>query len=113
MGIGPLDKLATKVQQLGIKGRGGGRSGGELEPSCMIKTPLFECTLECIMEHSGFYLTLPSNASADVYRNNKSLNYTTNFPKPIGLSEAWEVGLSEITYPYSWYNIKDKDCDFI
>ena len=30
-------------------------------------------------------------------------------------SASWntaEVGLSEITYPHSWYNIKDKDCDF-
>lgn len=64
------------------------------------------------MEHSGFYLTLPSNASAHIYRNNQSSNYTTNFPKPIELSEAWEVGLSEITYPHSWYNIKDKDREF-
>ena len=52
------------------------------------------------MEHNDFYLTLPSS------------NYTTNFPKPIELSEAWEVGLSKITYPHSWYNIKDKDRDF-
>ena len=64
------------------------------------------------MEHSGFYLTLPSNASAHIYRNNQSSNYTTNFPKPIELSEAWEVGLSEITYPHFWYNINDKDRDF-
>lgn len=64
------------------------------------------------MEHSGFYLTLPSNASAHIYSKNQSSNYTTNFPKPIELSEAWEVGLSEITYPHSWYNIKDKDRDF-
>jgi hypothetical protein len=59
------------------------------------------------MEHSGFYLTLPSNASAHIYRNNLNLNYTTNFPKPIELSKAWEI-----TYPHSWYNIEDKDRDF-
>ena len=64
------------------------------------------------MEDSGFYLALPSNASAHIYRNNQSSDYTTNFPKPIELSEAWEVGLSEITYPHSWYNIKDKNRDF-
>jgi hypothetical protein len=39
-------------------------------------------------------------------------NYTTNFPQCIELSEAWEVGLREIIYPHSWYNIKDKDRDF-
>jgi hypothetical protein len=78
----------------------------------MITSASFACTQLGIMEHSGFYLTLPSNASAQIYRNNQSSKYTTNFPKPIELSEAWEVGLSEITYPHSWYNIKAKDRDF-
>jgi hypothetical protein len=25
------------------------------------------------------------------------------------LDEAWEIGLAEIQYPHSWYNVKNKE----
>ena len=44
-----------------------------------------------------FYVTLPSNASMDVYPNNKKSNYTTKFNTPIVLDGNYEVALANIT----------------
>ena len=54
---------------------------------------------------SSFYLTLPSNSSMDFYPNNTLANYTTKLPQLFDLNGEWEVGLSEIQYPISWYNV--------
>ena len=52
-----------------------------------------------------FYLTLPSNSSIDYYSDNTLTNYVTQLQKPIELDGAWEVGLAEIQYPHTWYNV--------
>ena len=44
-----------------------------------------------------FYVTLPSNASMDVYPNNKKSNYTTQFSTPIVLDVNYEVALANVT----------------
>ncbi|KAK2187695.1 hypothetical protein NP493_156g00009 [Ridgeia piscesae] len=54
----------------------------------------------------GFYLTLPSNASIDLYPENTLTRYVTSLPQIISLSGQWECGLVEIQYPHSWYNIR-------
>ena len=54
------------------------------------------------MESSSFYVTLPSNASMDVYPDNTASTYTIHMPKTIYLKETYEVGLAEIQYPHSW-----------
>ncbi|KAM7390863.1 hypothetical protein PAMA_008857 [Pampus argenteus] len=41
---------------------------------------------------AGFYVTLPSNASKDVFKNNTSSNYTVDLAKAIELNEEWESG---------------------
>ncbi len=41
-----------------------------------------------------FYLTLPSNVIA---------RYVTKLPERIRLDTDYEVGLSELVYPHSWY----------
>ena len=56
-----------------------------------------------------FYLTLPSNSSADVYPNNKLNNFTVKLPHAINLQGQWEVGLVEIQYPHTWYNIQQHE----
>jgi hypothetical protein len=30
-------------------------------------------------------------------------------PKIMDLDGAWEIGLAEIQYPHSWYNVKNKE----
>nr|DAC81253.1 TPA_asm: penton [Astyanax tetra cavefish adintovirus] len=59
------------------------------------------------MEESGFFVTLPSNSSNDIYPNNKISCYTTKFAKPIELTGDWEVALTEVQYPHTWYSLKD------
>src|SRR6266436_5359824 len=52
-----------------------------------------------------FYVTLPSNASASLFPNNKIGNYTTKLPRPIVLDERnWEVAIVQLNFPFSWYN---------
>ena len=46
----------------------------------------------------------------DIFPENKVSDYTAHFPKEINLSGSWELGLSEILYPNSWYNIDTNKC---
>jgi hypothetical protein len=57
---------------------------------------------------SHFHLTLPSNASMKYYPDNTVAKYTTKLSNRIELDGDWEVGLAEIIYPYSWYNMKEE-----
>ena len=56
------------------------------------------------------FLTLPSNSSMDIFPENKVSDYMVHLPKEINLSGSWELGLSEILYPNSWYNIDTNKC---
>jgi hypothetical protein len=47
----------------------------------------------------SFYVTLPSTASRDLFRENKPGKYTTNLARAIDLNGMWEVGLAEIMFP--------------
>lgn len=59
-----------------------------------------------------FYLTLPSNSSLSYFPNNTLTNYTVKLPQTIDLKGDWEVGLVEIIYPHSWYNVHKGDVNF-
>ena len=57
--------------------------------------------------HSHFYVTLPSNSSEQYYGRQPLNHFKTKLPHPLALDRnEWEVGLSEIIYPYSWKNVK-------
>ena len=45
----------------------------------------------------SFYVTLPSNASFNIYPDNKKSNYTTQFNTPLILDGNYEVALANIT----------------
>ena len=54
-----------------------------------------------------FYLTLPSNSSMDLYPDNKISSYKVNLPNTLHLDPLkWEVGLSEIQFVHTWYNVR-------
>jgi hypothetical protein len=36
-------------------------------------------------------------------------HYTTKLPNIMDLDGTWEIGLAEIQYPHSWYNVKNKE----
>ena len=45
------------------------------------------------MSGTHFYLTLRSNASSDVFPDNKTTSYRVKLPQTIDLEGNWEVGL--------------------
>lgn len=53
----------------------------------------------------GFYITLPSIASLSVFKKNKSSHFKVDLPQHIDLEGPWEVGLCEISYPHTWFNL--------
>ncbi|KAL7402078.1 hypothetical protein ABVT39_009143 [Epinephelus coioides] len=53
----------------------------------------------------GFYLTLPSNTSAHVFKNNTGSSFHIDLAQHIDLEGPWQVALMEISYPHTWHNI--------
>lgn len=55
---------------------------------------------------SDFYITLPSDASMEIFPDNTQSSFRTKLSAPLVLSsDDWEVGLTEIFIPKTWYNI--------
>src|SRR4051794_2319351 len=50
------------------------------------------------------YLTLPSNV---VYQGNTIAEYRTVLASPKNLKGRWKVGLANISYTKSWFNVKE------
>ena len=63
-------------------------------------------SITCKME-SEFYLILPSNSSMQYFPDNKTSNLVTKLSRTLQLDGEWEVGLAEIDYPHTWYNIRE------
>ena len=42
----------------------------------------------------------------DYFPDNTLTHFTTRFPQMMDLERSWEIGLAEIEYLHSWYNIK-------
>lgn len=56
----------------------------------------------------SFYVTLISDSSSHFFPDNKISQFTTQLPTAINLNQGdWEVGLADIIYPHTWYNIRD------
>ena len=51
---------------------------------------------------SSFYIICPSNASMNLYSDNKPGVFRINLPKRIKLRGRYEVGLAEISYPITY-----------
>ena len=56
---------------------------------------------------SEFYVTLPSNSSMQYFPDNKTSNFAMKLSRTLQLDGEWEVGLAEIDYPHTWYNIRE------
>ena len=61
---------------------------------------------------SRFYLTLPSNSSMDYCPQNTVAKYTTKLNTSIELDGDWEVGLTEISFPYNIEDVARRECFF-
>ena len=40
------------------------------------------------------------------FPDNKTTNFVTKLSRTLQLDGEWEVGLAEIVYPHTWYNIR-------
>jgi hypothetical protein len=60
-----------------------------------------------MMNH--FYMTLPSNSSMMFHPTNTAAKFTTVLSQHVELMGDWEVALSEICIPATWYNITSED----
>ncbi len=55
---------------------------------------------------SDFYVTLPSDSSLSktLFPDNKSESFKVQLPSDLRLEGKWEVSLSEMILPHTWYN---------
>lgn len=61
----------------------------------------------CLVAAMSFYVTLISDSSAHFFPGNKISQFTTQLPSAIHLNQGeWEVGLANIIYPHTWYNVR-------
>jgi hypothetical protein len=58
---------------------------------------------------SHFYITLPSDSSANYYPDNTIARFVTKLPERIRFEGEYEMGLAEIIYPHTWYNVDNED----
>lgn len=61
------------------------------------------------MANQQFTIVLPSNASMDIYPDNKLSHFKVRLPQRIELTNDWVCGLSEISFTKSWYNIPNRE----
>lgn len=52
-----------------------------------------------------FYMTIPSNSILE----NTAAEFITSLPINIHLEDEWEVGLAEIIYGNTWFNVNEKN----
>ena len=43
----------------------------------------------------------------EYFPNNKTSNFVTKLSRTLQLDREWEVGLAEIDYSHTWYNIRE------
>ena len=57
----------------------------------------------------SFYLAIPSDSSHKFFPNNKTSSYTTKLAKEIILHDEYEIGLSSIHFPLTYYNVSKNE----
>jgi len=58
------------------------------------------------MRADQFLLVLPSNSSMRYFPNNKTSSFITELPQSLHLHGEWEVALSEIQFPNTFFHIR-------
>ncbi|PJE78543.1 hypothetical protein CI610_02513 [invertebrate metagenome] len=43
----------------------------------------------------------------EYFQDNTLTTYKTRLPQPLDLKGSWEMGLAEIQYPHSWFNVRE------
>lgn len=58
---------------------------------------------------SGFFITLVSNSSMNIFPENKTSSFTVLLPEKISLKGDWCVAVAEIHYNYNFFNVNDQN----
>lgn len=58
---------------------------------------------------SDFHMVIPSNASPDLYPENKTSNYKVYLPQRFDLHGEWQVALLEVHYPNTLMNVQREE----
>lgn len=61
--------------------------------------------MDTLVSSGDFYVTLPSNASLDVYPLNRLSSFRTKLNTPLQLEGQWEVALVELIFPTPLINV--------
>ena len=65
------------------------------------------------MEADNFYMTLPSNASMELFVKNTLSEYKVQLPRTLHLNHSYETALVEITYPNTYDLLAHTDVDIV
>ena len=59
------------------------------------------------MQDDDFYMMLHSNANTNLFPTNSTSYYRVTLSRQIDLKdeEDWEVGLHDVIYPFSWFEV--------
>ena len=57
----------------------------------------------------SFYLSIPSDSSHEFFPNNKISSYTTKLAREIELYDDYEIGLSSIHFPLTYFNVQKNE----
>ena len=61
------------------------------------------------LKKMSFYLAIPSDSSHKFFPGNKTSSYTTKLAKEIILHDDYEIGLSSIHFPLTYYNVSENE----
>lgn len=56
----------------------------------------------------NFYLTLLSNSSSNIFPENRTSRFKVHLNKEINVEGDWSVVLTEMSYPFTFYNVTEK-----
>lgn len=56
----------------------------------------------------NFYLTLLSNSSSNIFPENRTSRFKVYLNKEVNVEGDWSVALTELSYPFTFYNITEK-----
>ena len=59
------------------------------------------------MERNNFRVIALSNSSPEMFPNNKPQKFKFQLVQPLDLQCTWEVGVTNVSYPLSWFNITE------
>ncbi len=60
----------------------------------------------------GFYKTLPSNPSLNMFTENIISDLQVELAQHVDFEGPWQVVLTEISYPHTWQNVPVKNTVF-